>query len=136
MLADATTLLLVGAEVQVSRTNVATSAASSEFRSSADKFISPTKSVGGMIVASAISCAGTRHSLALNRLPAVSLASVGNLLIVTDAPGAAASTLIPSPSVSLTVPLLSWTLSVGAGSRCSPENKDDFGDCHVGKSIK
>jgi len=73
-LADTSTVPTGVADIQVSRTRLLTSAAPSAPRSSAVKFITPTKSAGGTIDASEISCAGTRHSLVLIRLPTVSLA--------------------------------------------------------------
>jgi len=86
-----------------------------------------------MIAASEMSCACTRHSLALIRLPAVSLASAGILLMMTDIPGAGSSTMTPSRSGSLMGPLLSRTINVGAGLRCVPPNSDAFTDCQVGR---
>ncbi len=111
-----------------------TRAAPSVPRSSADKFISPTKSVGGMIAASVTTCAGTRHSFSLARLPAVNRAPAGIHLIMTVMPGAGASTLTPSSSGSLIYPLLSWTISVGASLRTDAGNRDDFNRSHVGKA--
>src|SRR5216684_3506458 len=88
VLAAATTAVLSDCtDAQVSRTKVVTRVAPSAVYSSADKFISPTKSVGGMIAVCEISCAGTRHSFALTGLPAVSRIPAGIDLIMTVTPG-------------------------------------------------
>jgi len=58
-------------------------------------------------------------------LPAVNRAPAGIHLIMTVMPGAGASTLTPSSSGSLMCPLLSWTISVGAGLRTDAGNRDD-----------
>src|SRR5216684_3379737 len=132
VLAAATTAVLSDCtDAQVSRTKVVTRVAPSAVYSSADKFISPTKSVGGMIAVCEISCAGTRHSFALTGLPAVSRIPAGIDLIMTVMPGAEASTLTPSSSGSLIYPLLLRTINVGAGLRGDAGNKDDLKRCHV-----
>src|SRR5712664_1607766 len=133
-LADTSTVPTGVADIQVSRTRLLTSAAPSAPRSSAVKFITPTKSAGGTIDASEISCAGTRHSPALIRLPAVSLAPAGIPPIATVALAPGELTLTPSDSGSLTGPLPSRTTSVGAGLRCSAGNRDDVKDCQVGRA--
>ncbi len=85
-----------------------------------------------MTDASEISCAGTRHSLLLIRLPTVSLAPAGILSIVTVAPGPGDLTLTPSNSRSLTGPLPSRMTRLGAGLRCGAGNRDDLNDFKAG----
>src|SRR5229473_3018086 len=132
VLAAATTAVLSDCtDAQVSRTKVVIRVAPSAVYSSADKFISPTKSVGGMIAVCEISCAGTRHSFALTGLPAVSRTPGGIDFIMTVMPGAGASTLTPSSSGSLIYPLLLRTINVGAGLRGDAGNKDGLKRCHT-----
>src|SRR6266851_6685377 len=118
-------------DAQVSRTKVVTRVAPSAVYNSAGKFISPTKSVGGMIAVCEISCAGTRHSFAPTRLPAVSRTPAGIDLIMTVMPGAGASTLTPSSSGSLIYPLLLRTINVGASLGGDAGNKDGLKRCHT-----
>jgi hypothetical protein len=84
-----------------------------------------------MIEVSAIRSAGTRHSVALIRLPAVNLDPTGILSIVRLAPAPAAFTVIPSSSGSLTGPLLSCTTSVGATLGSGAGNIADVNDCQL-----